>query len=75
MKDALRAAGGWDERYRVLVFHKADEGDVTPVRRPAGIAIGAGVAGQPELGAGVEPFDVAMAREVLGGARWERELP
>jgi hypothetical protein len=25
--------------------------------------------------AGVEPFDVALARQVLGGAQWERELP
>jgi hypothetical protein len=25
--------------------------------------------------AGVEPFDVALARQVLGGTQWERELP
>jgi hypothetical protein len=25
--------------------------------------------------AGLQPFDVALAREVLGGTRWERDLP
>ncbi len=25
--------------------------------------------------AALQPFDVALAREVLGGARWEREQP